>query len=367
MRNRWLFLLALAVPLLAQSPSRWTEKKANDWYGKQGWLVGANYIPATAINQLEMWQAETFDAERIELELGWAEKLGLNTMRVFLHDLPWKTDPAGFRKRIDRFLAIAAKHKIRPMLVLFDSCWDPFPQPGRQHAPTPGVHNSGWVQSPGAKLLADPAAEGQLEAYVTGIVKAFANDSRILAWDVWNEPDNTNGSSYGAKEPADKIKHVERLLPKVFRWARAAMPSQPLTSGVWQGSWATDDKLSPTARIQLNDSDVISFHNYDPAPKFQAAIDSLRRFHRPILCTEYMARGNGSTFEGSLPVAQKERVAAYNWGFVAGKTQTFLPWDSWKKPYTDREPAIWFHEILRTDGQPYRVEETKLIERLTHR
>src|ERR1035438_6998316 len=121
--------LFLNTAAMAQS-QRWSEKAANDWYAKQPWLVGSNYIPATAINQLEMWQAETFDPARINLELGWAEDLGMNTMRVFLHDLAWQQDAAGFKRRIDRFLGIADKHRIRPILVLTvmdTGGWEPSP------------------------------------------------------------------------------------------------------------------------------------------------------------------------------------------------------------------------------------------------
>lgn len=357
-------LLFIGAVAFAQT-QRWSEKAAADWYASEPWLVGSNYIPATAINQLEMWQADTFDPARIELELGWAESLGMNTMRVFLHDLLWQQDAPGFRKRIDRFLRIAEKHGIRPVFVLFDSCWDPAPKLGRQHAPTPGVHNSGWVQSPGTDALKDPSQYPRLEAYVTGLIAAFASDRRILAWDLWNEPDNANGSSYGKHEPANKAALVLDLLPQVYKWAREAHPTQPLTSGLWTGDWSAPDKLSSMERIQLQRSDVISFHNYGKPDEFEKRILWLQTYRRPILCTEYMARGNNSTFQGTLPVAKKYKVAAINWGFVAGKTQTFLPWDSWKHPYVDREPAIWFHEVFRTDGQPYRPEEVDLIRRLT--
>jgi hypothetical protein len=314
-----------------------------------------------------MWQAETFDPKRIDLELGWAEGIGMNTMRVFLHDLTWQQDPAGYQKRIATFLEIASRHKIRPMFVLFDSCWDPFPKLGKQHAPTPGVHNSGWVQSPGAQALTDPAQHARLEAYVKGVVSAFASDKRVLAWDIWNEPDNTNKNSYGAKEPANKVELVLAMLPKAFAWARAAKPTQPLTSGVWQGDWSADSKFSPMARVQLEQSDVISFHNYGKPDDLEKAIKSLERLGRPLLCTEYMARGNGSTFEGSLPVLKKYNVAAINWGLVEGKAQTHLPWDSWEKPYVGREPAVWFHEVFRTNGTPYRPDEVVLIRKLTGR
>lgn len=359
---------AQAAPAAAPAPAqtiRWPDAKANEWYRQQPWLVGSNYIPATAINELEMWQAETFDPATIDKELGWAEGLGMTTMRVFLHDLPWDQDPAGYRDRINRFLDIAARHGIKPLLVLFDSCWDPDPRLGPQHAPTPGVHNSGWLQSPGAKALQDPQQYPRLKAYVTGVVQAFGKDPRVLGWDVWNEPDNLNARSYGSREPKNKVDLVLALLPQVFAWSREAGAQQPLTSGVWKGDWSSDQKLSPMERAQLESSDVISFHNYDDAAEFEKRIQWLQRFKRPILCTEYMARGNGSTFQGSLPIARKYNVAAINWGFVAGKTQTYLPWDSWQKPYIDREPAVWFHEIFRTDGTPYRQEEVDLIRKLT--
>jgi hypothetical protein len=312
-----------------------------------------------------MWQAETFDPQTIDKELGWAEGLGMNTMRVFLHDLAWQQDAEGFKKRIDQFLRIADRHKIKPMLVLFDSCWDPFPQLGKQRDPKPGVHNSGWLQSPGAKALQDPAQYPRLEAYVKGVVGAFGKDPRVLGWDIWNEPDNMNGNSYGPQEPKNKIDLVLKLLPQAFQWARIAGAQQPLTCGVWKGDWSSDEKLTPMERIQLEYSDVISFHNYDDAAEFEKRIKWLERYRRPILCTEYMARGNKSTFQGSLPVAKKYKVAAYNWGFVAGKTQTYLPWDSWQQPYVNREPAVWFHEVFRQDGTPYKQEEVDLIRTLT--
>jgi hypothetical protein len=356
--------LGFAFCSQAETP-RWTEKTANEWYAQQPWLVGSNYIPSTAINELEMWQADTFDSKRIDIELGWAESLGLNTMRVFLHDLLWKQDSAGFKKRIDIFLSIAQKHKIRPLFVLFDSCWDPNPKLGKQHAPTPGVHNSGWVQSPGASALKDPVQYLRLEGYVKGVVGAFANDKRILGWDVWNEPDNTNDGSYAGGEPPNKVELVLALLPKVFEWARAAGASQPLTSGVWKGDWSSPEKLGAMEKTQLELSDVISFHNYDAADVFEKRVLSLQQYHRPILCTEYMARGNGSTFQGTLPIAKKYHVAAINWGLVAGKTQTYLPWDSWKHPYTDREPTIWFHEVFRANGQPYSQDEADFIRAIT--
>jgi len=364
--SAFLLCLCLCAPAVASAqPSRWTEQRADDWYAHQPWLVGSNYIPATAINELEMWQADTFDPQRIDLELGWAESIGLNTMRVFLHDLLWQQDAPGFEKRIDTFLSIASKHHIRILFVLFDSCWDPYPHLGKQRDPRPGVHNSGWVQSPGAAALQDPAQLPRLEGYVKGVVGAFASDPRILGWDVWNEPGGTNQGSYEKQELANKVDLVRAMLPKAFAWAREAGASQPLTSGLWDGDWTSFEKLGPIQKIQLEQSDVLSFHNYSKPNDFLKHVRELQKYHRPILCTEYMARPQGSTFQGILPIAKKYKVAAINWGLVAGKTQTWLPWGSWQKPYTDRQPSQWFHEIFRTDGQPYRQQEVAFIREIT--
>jgi hypothetical protein len=358
---------ALCGPAQAQprqTVERWSETRANDWYARQPWLVGSNYVPATAVNELEMWQAESFDPKRIDLELGWAQSIGLNTMRVFLHDLPWRQDAAGYQKRIGDFLAIADRHHIRILFVLFDSVWDPNPRLGKQPDPRPGIHNSRWVQSPGAAALQDPAQIPRLEAYVKGVVGAFANDPRIVGWDVWNEPSNVNTGNYDDLPGKKEI--IRNLLPQVFAWAREAGASQPLTSGVWDGDWSSPETLDPIEKIQIEQSDIVSFHNYGPPAEFAKIVRELKVYHRPILCTEYMARPNLSTFQGILPIAKKERVAAINWGMVAGKTQTYLPWDSWKQPYVDRQPKVWFHEIFRTDGTPYRPEETDFIRKITN-
>jgi Cellulase (glycosyl hydrolase family 5) len=373
-----MFLRSLAVRLVlvaavlavqagaASAAGRWSEAQAADWYARQGFLVGANYVPATAINQLEMWQADSFDPKRIDLELGWAAAIGMNTMRVFLHDLAYQRDPEGFLRRVDQFLAIAQRHRIRPMLVLFDSVWDPFPAVGPQRPPRPGVHNSGWVQGPGKVALEDPAHWPRLETYVKAVVSRFKDDARVLAWDLWNEVDNTNDPAYASLEPKNKAELVNALLPQVFAWARESAPTQPLTSGLWRGGdWSRLSELSAIDRVQLALSDVITFHSYDPPAQLEARIRQLQVYKRPLICTEYMARGNGSTFQGSLPLLKQHNVGAINWGLVQGKAQTHLPWDSWRRPYVDREPAVWFHEVFRNDGTPYDASETALIRSLT--
>jgi len=356
-----------ASPASATS-ARWSVERANAWYAKQPWLIGSNYIPANAINQLEMFQAATFDPETIDRELGWArEHFSMNTMRVYLHDLLWKQDPAGFIQRIDQFLSIAAKHGIRPMFVLFDSCWDPDPVLGPQRRPIPGVHNSGWLQSPGRHDLVDRDNEAHLRAYVEGVVGAFANDDRVLAWDLWNEPDNDGGGNYRGKELPQEQDRVAEILPKAFAWARSQRPIQPLTSAMWRGAdWSPDGagNLNAIQRAQLELSDIITFHNYGQPESFERRVAQLRPHGRPLICTEWLARLNGSSVDAVLPIAQRERIGMINWGFVDGASQTRFPWDSWERPYTMQGPSMWFHDLLKRDGTPYREREAEIFRTL---
>lgn len=352
---RLLLLLALVsgFPLVAAlagagpPAGRWSDTKASYWYQRYPWLVGCNYIPSSAVNQLEMWQAETFDTTTIARELRWASDLGFNCLRVYLHDLPWVTDWEGFRTRINTFLDIADRQKLWVIFVLFDDCWNPSPQQGPQPAPVPGVHNSRWVQSPGAKIVSDPDLWPRVERYVRDVVRAFASDRRVLMWDLYNEPGN---SKLGMKSLP--------LLEKVFEWARQVGPVQPLTSAVYDGS--TDE----IADFQLANSDVISFHCYEGEEKLVERIKELKDLNRPVFCTEWLARTRESVVETHLSVFKKERVACLNWGLVAGKTQTIYPWGS---PEGGVEPNVWFHDLLRANGVPYDSSEAEFIRVLTGR
>lgn len=346
----------------AAEPGRWPADRANRWYQAQGWLVGANYITSTAINQIEMFQQGTYDPRRIDDELRVARQIGFNTVRVFLHDQLWAQDRAGFQRRLAQFVGIAANRGIKPLFVFFDSCWDPHPRLGRQRVPTPGVHNSGWVQSPGAELIDDPRYLTVLYDYVVGVLSQFRNDTRVLGWDLWNEPDNP-ARVYRKFERKDKQEVVAALLPQVFRWARSVDPVQPLTSGVWQGNWGDPSRRSTISAIQLDNSDVITFHSYGEPAEFESRIAELAPLGRPILCTEYLGRELGSTVEDILPIAKQHNVGAYNWGLVAGKTQTYLPWDSWNSPYPT-VPKVWFHDLLQPDGRPHRATELQAIRKL---
>ncbi|PJE23161.1 MAG: 1,4-beta-xylanase [Mycobacterium sp.] len=350
------------TPRASAEAGRWPADRAHNWYQAQGWLVGVNYVTSTAINQLAMFQGGTYDPRRIDNELGAARFHGFNTVRVFLHDQLWAADRQGFQTRLAQFVGIAARHGIKPLFVLFDSCWDPFPRLGRQRAPKPGVHNSGWVQGPGAEHIDDARYVGVMQEYVTGVLSQFRNDDRVLGWDLWNEPDNP-AREYRKVERKDKLDRVGALLPQVFRWARAVDPVQPLTSGVWQGNWGDPGARSAIAGIQLDNADVITFHSYAPPGEFEGRIGELAPLGRPIICTEYLARSLGSTVEGILPIARRHNVGALNWGLVAGKTQTYFPWSSWDHPAT-AVPKQWFADLLQPDGRPFADGELQTIRKL---
>jgi hypothetical protein len=342
---------------------RWTAERALAWYAGLPWVVGCNFLPSTAVNQLEMWQEETFDEETIGRELRWASDLGFNSMRVFLHDLLWDAEPEGFAERIDRYLAIASSRGISTAFVLFDDCWHEGARLGPQPAPVPGRHNSRWLQSPGHGVVADASALPRLEAYVRGVVGRFAADDRVLMWDLYNEVANgflplqaERGEAREAaferalQRRAEAMPAHLRLLELAFECARSAGAQQPLTSGMYTGERELNDRLASL-------SDVITFHCYEPADRLEALIGRLRRHGRPLVCTEYMARTRGSDFRSAMPVFKREGVGCYSWGLVNGKSQTHIAWTG--------EQDVWFHDILRGDGMPYDAEESSFIRGVT--
>ncbi len=341
-------LTAISLTVSAQSSGRWSAEKAKQWYAQHPWINGANFIPSTAINQLEMWQADTFDPQTIDRELGWAEGLGFNTMRVYLHSLAYKQDAKGFKNRMDQYLTIANKHGIKTIFVFFDDCWNKMGFSGKQPAPLPGIHNSGWVQDPGDPASKEPANFPALETYVKDVMTHFAKDKRVLLWDLYNEPGNSG-----------KFETSLPLLTKVFEWARAANTDQPISVGLWRWDF---EKLNA---VQIANSDVITYHNYEAAEWHKRVLQLLKTHDRPLICTEYMARTKNSTFANTMPMLKEQKIGAINWGLVAGKTNTIYAWDT---PLKDgSQPADWFHDIFWPDGRIYRTAETDLIKKLNNK
>ncbi|MDR1817352.1 MAG: cellulase family glycosylhydrolase, partial [Puniceicoccales bacterium] len=315
---------------------------------KQPWLVGCNYLPATAINDVEMWQSTTFDPATIERELCWAEQWGFNTLRVFLNYVVWEHEPEVFKRNFARFLEIAARHKMRVMPVLFDDCnFSPLTAKiGPQPQPIPWRSNYYWVSSPPFKFWDDPQKLALLKKYAQDIIKTFANDERIVIWDLYNEPGN------GGR----KFKHWNKVLD-VFAWAREVAPTQPLTMGYW--SWNDRERRELAAH-----SDVVSFHSYLDVKRTERAIIEAQKSGRPLFCTEWLYRHNKSnTVFNFLPLFKKYKVGSYNWGFVWGKTNTVFHWKR-IEPAGATEPVDWQHDFLRPDGTVYRPEELALFRKL---
>lgn len=345
---------------------RWSAQRASQWYADKPLLVGANFTPSCAINQIEMWARASWDPATIRRELGWAADIGMNTMRVFLHDLVWSEEGDGFLDRVEEFLDICADSAIAPLLVIFDDCWHE-PVAGKQPAPRPGIHNSGWARSPGRDILLDPVRRNGLEKYVKSVIERFGHDERVLAWDLYNEPTNfflPSRSLAKAEREAERRRILGEidtlreaslaLLENAFGWAREIDPIQPLTAGAWNG----DRELNA---LLFSFSDIISFHNYQPPQRLEQIIEKLQRHGRPILCTEYMARRHGSTFANHLPVFAREKIGSYCWGLVDGKTQTKYAWEDEDGRWAGREPDPWFHDVFHRDGSPYDAGETRLI------
>ena len=350
---------ALSVLLLAGCCSReqggvWTVEQAQQWMDAQPWIVGCNYVPSYAINQFEFWQEESFDPAVIDKDLGYAEQLGFNAIRIYLHEGLWYADAEGFKDRINRFMDIAKGHGLRCIITFFTNGGnhDAEFKLGPQPQPIPGKHNSNWIPSPGKKVIENPAEWPRLKAYVQDILRTYGQDDRVLYWCLCNEPENfKNGCD------------VKYFMPEVYKWAWEVRPSQPLSSPVWQrpGIHGASTKLDLVSFV-CTYSDIITFHCYSKPAEVKTMIDMLSRFGRPMVCQEYLARTYGNTFQEVMPLFKEKKVGAINWGLVNNKCHFHLPWGH---KDGDPEPEIWFHDIFHADGTPYDAAEVEFIQEMT--
>lgn len=362
--KKYLILIAIAILSTITLPanSRWSAERAHAWAADKGWIVGCDYVPSYAINQIETWQEGDFNPEVIDHELTLAQSLGFNTVRIFFSNMVYTADPAGFKQRFEQFLDICQKHGIRALPTFWTNggkCNNP--QLGKQPEAIKGNHNSQWVTTPGAEYVNHPERWGELEAMVKDIIGTHADDDRILMWCLYNEPESHRRG----------ITNSVPLMEATFRWARECNPSQPLTAPLWDEINTIKRPLKtslPEATFALENSDVITFHCYSRADVLERFIQSLLPYGRPMVCTEYLRRPL-STFESSMPVFKKYGVGALNFGLVAGKCNFQYPWnkvdaDGNSIPWPE-EPEIWFHDILNPDGTPWNQIEVDYIRSMT--
>jgi len=333
---------------------RWTAERANAWYEQQPWMAGANYVPSDAVNNVEMWRKETFNPGLIRKELTWAAQAGINSLRVFLSYHVWKHEGDAFLDTFEAFLRIADECGHTVMPILFDDCaFDGGADPvyGPQPEPIPNIHNSRWVPSPGQSVQDDPAQLASCKAYLDAVIGAYRDDRRIILWDLYNEPGNT-----------DRVLQCLPLLVSAFRWARAHAPVQPLCASIYNYS----DSFLPINLTIGELSDIINLHTYMPPSQSRLLIEEARaRGGRPVIVTEWLHRPNGDTLSEQLPYYHANRISAWQWGLVNGRTQTHLDWRPERNANGTSDP--WQHDLFRSDGTPYDPEEVALLRRLTGR
>lgn len=337
-----------SVNLVSAQSGKMTEQEAWKWYNQYEWLCGVNYIPANAINYTAMWDKTSFSPKVMDKELALMSSLGMNCVRVVMQHAVYADNPRHFKKAFKKFLDICGKYGIHVMPIFFDDCAfgvNTDPQVGKQSEPLKGWYAWAWSPSPGYSMVVDEARHAELEVYVKDILTTFANDSRIMAWDLYNEPTNTNMPERSMP-----------LLRKVFMWARDVKPSQPITSGIWNENKELNEFLK-------DNSDFITFHCYANLERTQDFMKKVLPEGRPIICTEWMNRPVGSKIKDIMPMLKERNIGSMMWGLVNGKTQTHLPWG--RRPEHGEYKGEWQHDIFHNDLTPYDEKEISIIKELT--
>ncbi|MCJ8323335.1 MAG: cellulase family glycosylhydrolase [Rhizobiales bacterium] len=364
---------------LKQAGERWSVAQAQAWYNQQKWIVGFNYIPSTAVNFVAMWHPATFDVTTIERELNWAAEIGYNSTRINLQYNLWQDDRIGFVSRVSRYLEISHKLGLSTVICLFDDCGFSGIEPNIdiQPAPKPGIHNSRALASPGRDAVMDTGNWPAFKVYVQDIITKFKVDERVLFWDLYNEPGNGAIFSENPHEPPydAALQHNSlELCVQCFKWARAIVPTQPITSGAWKLSEASAGSgkqlqayQNPIDEFLLATSDIVTFHAYCDLQFFTEIVEQIDMDGRPILCTEWMARAASSYLTEQLPVMKHKNIGAFQWGFVRGRSQTHLPWPAEKAKINnfDENDFEWFHDVIYDDGTAYRDDEILMVKKLT--
>jgi len=345
----------------------WSKERANEWYNARPWIRGCNFMGSDCANRIDQWQEEGFE-ERLavaDTELELVAKTGFNSVRIIPEFFVWKHQHDGFMDRFERYIATAAKHGISCMIVFGNDCMPPKEEAlrrlhlGKQNVDW-GYHGGrkvsqhGAQPGPGYHLLDEPELAKEHYEWVREIVTKYKDDERVIMWDVFNEPGNSNRKNLS-------MPHLKEF----FRIIREINPIQPLTVGIWNTSKGLGG-ISEIERYALENSDIISFHNYGSYIENVKLIKELKTFGRPIINTEWLARCLDNNVQEIFPLFYLENIGCYNWGFVAGKYQTYEPWNSVWEQYEENPDmkwdfTKWFHDLYRPNLRPYDPKEIELI------
>ena len=347
----------------------WSKEKAWDWYNSKPWFRGCNYLPSDCCNRIAMWQELDFEKhlETMDRELALAASIGFNSIRVILEYIVYKEEHDSFMERFERFLTVAAKHGITVMVCFGNDCT--VPKDSKYKAPYIGVqtydlgYHGGRKNSPhgsnpnavGYSLLDEPESAKIFFNMVEEFVSKYKNDERICIWDLFNEPGNANRDTIS-------VPHVQRM----FDIARSCNPIQPLTSGVW----TNPSNPKPAEVTAMENSDIISFHSYWKLPVSVCFIEELKEWGRPLIITEWLHRCVYNTVEEMFPLFYLEKIGCWNWGFVAGPSQTYEPWElTWACYEKGQEVDVtrWQHDLFRPSLRPYDPKEIEIIRKFTAR
>ncbi len=348
----------------------WSKERANAWYQSKPWLRGCNYMSADCANRIDQWQAYGFN-ERLETtdrELALAAETGFNTIRIIPEFIVWYKEHDSFMERFERYIETAHKHGISCMVVFGNDCMPPKEEAlkrlnlGEQKFDI-GYHGGrkvsqhGTFEGAGYHLLDEPEYALLHYEWVKEIVTKYKDDERIIMWDVFNEPGNS-------KRQNKSLPHMLKFIEII----RKIDPIQPITMGIWSSRDISN--LTEIERIALENSDVISFHCYASYADTVGLIHQLKKLGRPLVCTEWLARCYDNNVEEIFPLFFLEKVAAYNWGFVAGKYQTFEPWNcTWTEyennPDMKFDFTKWLHDLYRPSHFPYNPKEIELMKRFS--
>lgn len=348
---------------------KWSKEKAWEWYNARPWLRGCNFMSSDCCNRIDQWQEYDFDKrlETTDKELELLKKTGFNSIRIILEFIVWKKEHDGFMERFEKYLETADKHGITCMVVFGNDCMPPKEelmarmQLGEQHVDW-GYHGGrkisqhGQFEGCGYSLLDDPELAEEHYEWVREIVTKYKNDERIVMWDIFNEPGNSKRGNLS-------FPHMK----KFFEIIREINPVQPITTAIWSVINSID-KLPEIEKWALDNSDIVSYHNYSPYADNIQIIAELKKLGRPIINSEWLARPVHNTIEEMFPLFYLEKIGCYNWGFVAGKYQTYEPyngtWDVYKNnPSMDFDFTKWYHDLYRPSLNPYNPRETELIKR----